>query len=278
MDKRKTAILSVILCVLLAGCGAETNVPDLSSMGDVVAVSREEGSGTRDEFERLVNTQETGTKEIAASTEEVLEKVSGNKNAIGYVAYSAIPDEMNLKVIAVDAMPISEKAIKKGQYALCRNYYLAYSGELNAVEKDFLSYALSAGQDIVGKYCIAVKASGTFLSDRSNGEITINGSSSMAPIIQDMAEDYKAYNPNAAIAIEITDSTAGLTSAISGGCGFAMSSRELKEYEEELLTKNVIGTDAVAVIVNMENPIDNISTKQLKELYDGNYERWSEMK
>lgn len=278
MNKQKITILSVLLCVLLAGCSAKTEIPDLSSMGDVAVISREDGSGTRDEFERLVNADGKGTKEIAASTEKVLEKVSDDRNAIGYVAYSSIPSEMDLRVIAVDGIQISEKTIKKGQYALCRNYYLAYSGELNAVEKDFLSYVLSAGQNIVEKNCIAVKKSGTFLSDRSSGEIIINGSSSMVSIIQALVEDYKAYNPNAEITLQITDSTTGLTTAMRGECGFAMSSRELKEYEEELLTKKAIGTDAVAVIVNMENPIDNFSKKQLRELYDGNYKRWSDIK
>lgn len=277
MDRKKAAVLSVILCAFLAGCGAETKNPDLSSMEEVVVISREEGSGTRDEFARLVKTEGTGIKEIAASTEEMIEKVSEDRNAIGYVAYSSISDEDDLKVIAVDGVSISEKTLEKGQYALCRNYYLAYSGELSAVEEDFLSYILSAGQDIVGQYCMAVKQPGTFLSDRSGGEIMINGSSSMAPIIQDLAEDYMTYNPNAEIAIQITDSTTGLTAAIYGECGFAMSSRELKEYEEELLTKNMIGTDAVVVVVNVENPIDNISGLQLKGLYDGQYKMWSDI-
>lgn len=278
MNKQKITILSIFLCVLLAGCSAKTEIPDLSSMGDVAVISREDGSGTRNEFERLVNADGKGTKEIAASTEEVLEKVSDDRDAIGYVAYISVPSEMELKVLAVDGVQISEETIKKGQYALCRNYYFAYSGELNDIEKDFLSYVLSAGQDIVEKNCIAAKKFGTFLSDRSNGEIIINCPSSMSPIIQALAEDYKTYNPNAEITIQITDSTTGLTKAMRGECGFAMSSRDLKEYEEELLTKQAIGTDAVAVIVNMENPIDNLSKKQLGELYDGNYKRWSDIK
>lgn len=100
----------------------------------------------------------------------------------------------------------------------------------------------------------------------------------MASVMQTSAEDYKTYNANAEIAIQVTAASDGLTSAIYGERGFAMSSRELKEYEEARLTKRVIGTDAVAVIVNLENPFDNISMEQLKGVYDGGYEKWSDIK
>ncbi|MBP1559935.1 MAG: substrate-binding domain-containing protein [Oscillospiraceae bacterium] len=108
--------------------------------------------------------------------------------------------------------------------------------------------------------------------------IKICGSTSMAPLIEKMAEDYKSYNPNITIEITATDSSDGLNSAIRSECDIAMSSRELADYENELLTKKAVARDGIAVIVNAENPVENLSEKQIKQIYDNNAEKWSDLK
>lgn len=265
-------------CMLLTACGAKTTLPDLSSLGDTVVISREDGSGTRAEFERLVNTDGAGSGKIAVSTDEVLESVAADENAIGYTAFSSITDQNEVKILSIDGTTASADTIKKDRYALCRNYYLAYSGELKNAEADFLAYVLSAGQDIVADSCIPVKTAGTFLSDQSAGTITIDGSSSVAPILETLAEDYQSYNSKVKIEIQTSDSTAGLTAAMRGECDFAMSSRELESYEKELLSTETIGTDGIAVIVNQKNPLTDLSRKQIKELYDGTDAKWTDLK
>ncbi|MCI5752567.1 MAG: substrate-binding domain-containing protein [Oscillospiraceae bacterium] len=122
------------------------------------------------------------------------------------------------------------------------------------------------------------KNSTSFLSDKSSGSITICGSTSMAPFIEKMAEDYYSYNPNVVIEITATDSSDGLNSAIRGECDLAMSSRELADYEDELLTKKAVARDGIAVIVNAENPVDDLSEEQIKYIYDNNAEKWSDLK
>lgn len=57
--------------LLLTGCGAKVDVPDMSSMGTINVVSREEGSGTKTEFDNLVGTDATGTNTVADSTDKV---------------------------------------------------------------------------------------------------------------------------------------------------------------------------------------------------------------
>lgn len=100
----------------------------------------------------------------------------------------------------------------------------------------------------------------------------------MAPFIEKMAEDYYSYNPNVVIEITATDSSDGLNSAIRGECDLAMSSRELADYEDELLTKKAVARDGIAVIVNAENPVDDLSEEQIKYIYDNNAEKWSDLK
>lgn len=277
---RNRLILSAALCTMLAlsACTAENNMPDLSGMGEITVISREEGSGTRDEFENIIGTNSGGTGNIALSTAEVSDIISSDKNAVGYTAYSTSELPESVKAVSVNGISPTEENIGSGKYPLCRSYYLAYSGELSAAETDFLAYVMSAGQAIADEECAAVRKSSSFLSDKSSGNIKICGSTSMAPLIEKMAEDYKSYNPNISIEINATDSSDGLNSAIRGECDIAMSSRELADYENELLNKKAVARDGIAVIVNAENPVVNLSKEQIKQIYDNNAKKWSDLK
>ena len=112
---------------------------------------------------------------------------------------------------------------------------------------------------------------------KSEGKILIEGSTSMEPMVKALADDYQKQNPNAEIEVKATDSSRGITAVISGECDFAMSSRELKDYEAELLETKVIGKDAIAIVINEENPLENLTIKQLTGLYNGTYKNWDDL-
>ena len=131
-----------------------------------------------------------------------------------------------------------------------------------------MQYVLCAGQKLVAKKSIAVGTPTTFLSTRASGKLVINGSSSAAPLVKELAAEYMQLNPRAQVTVEVTDSSKGLTAAIRRECDFGISSRELKSDEKELLTANVFARDAIVLIVNKQNPINNLSTKQIKALYE----------
>lgn len=57
-----------------------------------------------------------------------------------------------------------------------------------------------------------------------------------------------------------------------------MSSRALKDYEKELLNAKVIGKDAIAVLVQSENPVQDLSAEQIRKIYEKTYENWSDIK
>ena len=263
--------------LLLTGCGAKVDVPDMSAMGTINVVSREEGSGTKTEFDNLVDTDATGTNTVADSTDKVISQVASDKNAIGYIAYSA-ENNSGVKVLDVDGTAPDAASIEKDKYPLCRDYILVYSGELSAVAKDFMAYVKSAGQAVVADYCVPVKKSETFLSDKSGGTVEIHGSTSAAPIVSKLAEEYMKINPAAKVAVTESDSTQGLNDALQGRCDLGMSSRSLQSYESELLTSYVFGRDAIAVIVSSENPLSDISVDMLKKIYDKNYTAWSDLR
>ena len=249
----------------------------MSSIGTINVVSREEGSGTKTEFDNLVDTDATGTNTVADSTDNVISQVASDKNAIGYIAYSA-ENNSGVKVLDVDGTAPDTASVEKDKYSLCRDYILVYSGELSAVAKDFMAYVKSAGQAVVADYCVPVKKSETFLSDKSGGTVEIHGSTSAAPIVSKLAEEYMKINQAAKIVVTESDSTQGLNDALQGRCDLGMSSRSLQPYESELLTSYVFGRDAIAVIVNSENPLSDISVDMLKKIYDKKYTEWGDLK
>ena len=186
-----TKITACLICICAvfgtAACGKKASLPDVRNLGQILTVSREEGSGTRTEFDMNLKVTEQNADQVVSSTKDMLETVASTKNAIGYVAYSAIANELDsgitaddktdklslsrqsadYKMIKVDGVEVSDKTIRSGKYALCRDYYVAYKGKLNSVEQDFLRYIMSAGQKEVDKICVGKKKAATFLSDTS---------------------------------------------------------------------------------------------------------------
>lgn len=272
----QSAAIIAVFCGLLSGCGNSVDIPDMSSMGTIDVVSREEGSGTKTEFDNLVDTDAAGTNKVAASTDDVVTEIAGDVNAIGYMAYSADAND-SIKILRVDGVAPDAVSVEKGKYSLCRDYILVYSGEPSAVAQDFMSYVKSAGQKTVADYCVPVRSAETFLSDKSAGTVTIHGSTSAAPIVTSLAEEYMKINPNAKIEVSESDSTQGINDALQGKCDLGMSSRSLQTYEKELLTSYVFGRDAIAVVVNKENPLDDISVDMLKKIYDKKYVEWADL-
>ncbi len=145
------------------------------------------------------------------------------------------------------------------------------------MEQDFLTYVLGKGQEIVEQSYVAVKASTTFLSGQEEGTITIHGSSSVAPHKEDLAAQYMQINTHVIVKVVISDSTTGINDAMKGACDLAMSSRALYDYEEELLEYKEIARDGIAVIVNGENPLTDVSTDELNKIFTGNITEWDEI-
>ena len=186
----------------------------------------------------------------------------------------AASDSADIKVLAVDGTEATMENVQDDSYSLSRPFSLAWSGKLNDLEQDFLTYVLGSGQAIVGQSYVAVHNSTTFLSGQYEGTITIHGSTSAAPLLEQLAEAYMEINPHAAIEVTASDSTSGLNDAMQGNCDFAMSSRELKDYEQELLNYEVIAQDGIAVIVNSLNPLTDITTEELNAIFTGSITDW----
>ena len=97
--------------------------------------------------------------------------------------------------------------------------------------------------------------------------------------MEQLAAAYKELNPDVKIEIQQSGSSAGIQSAIEGVCDIGMASREIKEDEINAgLTPTVIALDGIAVIVNNDNEVSDLTSEQIKNIYTGEVTSWSDVK
>ena len=263
----------------LTGCGGAGN-------DTITVVSREDGSGTRGAFTELLgiavddvdNTIDTA--EITNSTAVMLTTVSGNTNAIGYVSLGSLSSDV--KAVKVDGVEPSVEDIKNGSYAVSRPFNIVTKAEVSDLAKDFITYIESSdGQAVIEDegYISSNENAQPYTTTNLNGTITIAGSTSVAPVMEVLADDYMKLNGGVTIEIQQTGSSAGITSTIEGVCDIGMASRELKDSEtSQGVSSQVIAIDGIAIIVNNDNTVDTLSAEQIKDIYTGAITTWSEVK
>ncbi|EKO3916156.1 phosphate ABC transporter substrate-binding protein [Vibrio fluvialis] len=109
-------------------------------------------------------------------------------------------------------------------------------------------------------------------------EINVSGSTSVARIMDVLAEEYNATHPDSYIAVQGVGSTAGITLLKKGVAHIAMSSRYLTESEEEdSLNTFLLAYDGLAVVVNRANPVSDLSREQLYNIYKGKINNWKQV-
>lgn len=277
MKKIISIVLTLVMGVLFTACNASTN--------DISIISREAGSGTRGAFVELLGIVDendndiiTDMAEITSTTSVMLTKVAEYKNAIGYVSLGSLSDDV--KALKVDGAPATAAAIKNNEYKISRNFNLATKSGLNEVSQDFIDFILSnQGQEIVAdKGYINIESATDYKSKGLSGVVKISGSTSVGPLVDALADGYKKLNSNVKIEIQQTGSSAGVEDAIKGVSDIGMVSRELKDSESSQgLNVTTIAIDGIAVIVNKENALDNISSENIKKIFMGEILSWDEI-
>ena len=105
-------------------------------------------------------------------------------------------------------------------------------------------------------------------TNREVEELYISGSSSVAPLMEKLASVYESFNPYVDITVQTSDSGTGVANAIAGTNDFGMASRALKDSEiEQGVTSKQIAIDGVALVVNPEADLDNVTSDQVYQLY-----------
>ena len=255
---------------------------------DFTVVSREEGSGTRGAFIELVGLEEEvdGAKEdmttqeaiVQNSTNAVMQTVSQDAEAIGYISLGSLND--TVKALKIEGVEATEENIVNGTYKISRPFNLAFKeAEINDLAKDFLKFCLSeeAQALTLEEGYVPLKDTEKYEPAKLSGTLTVAGSTSVTPLMQKMAEKYQELNLDAKIEIQSTGSSAGIEAVIDGAADIAMASRELKDEEKDKLAVEVIATDGIAVVVNPASKVEDLTMDQLKQIFKGELKNTSEL-
>ncbi len=297
MKKLLSILLASTMLVSLTACSSneetaetttETTTTEATTelSGEITVISREDGSGTRGAFVEITGVDSgegdntTLDAVIQDGTGKVMTAVAQDPNAIGYISLGSLND--TVKAISVDGVEATVENINSGDYKVARPFNIATKtgAELSEVTAELLDFFFTAeAQAIVeAEGFISVDATTTeFTSAQPTGTVTIGGSTSVSPVMEKLVEAYKALNPNATINLESIGSSAGMQGAIDGTFDIGMASRELKDSETAELTGMVLSMDGIALVVNNENPLDNLTMEQIMNIYIGEITDYSEL-
>lgn len=308
-------ILSIVTTVLLmsmafVGCAKEESQPaaqpeqpateqpakepeqpasDFDAEKDITVVARDAASGTRGAFHEIMkiivkeNDTEVDKLVVGAlefdGTDKVITAVEGDKYGIGYISLGSVSER--IKALAVDGVEPSVENVKSGDYSVARPFLLVTKGTESELVKDFLAFGESnQGQAIVDdmKYIGAAEAPTDYISAGLTGKIKVAGSTSVTPLMEKLQEAYSELNPNVTFEMQSNGSSQGIKAAIDGSYDIGMASRELKDEEASKLNRHVLAIDGIAVIVNNENPTDDLAGDVITKIYTGEVFKWSDAK
>ncbi|SHH15270.1 phosphate ABC transporter substrate-binding protein, PhoT family (TC 3.A.1.7.1) [Anaerosphaera aminiphila DSM 21120] len=277
-SKNLGIVLCAIIIVLLSSCASK------DSKTIINVITREQGSGTRTAFIEITGVLEKdgqgretdNTYEEAVvqnSTEAVLNAVSNDENAIGYISLGSLND--TVKAVKVDGAEVNSENIKNGSYKIQRPFTMVYNKDISEEALDFIKYIESdEGQKVVEDMGYVSDMRGiTYETTNSEAKITIAGSTSVSPLMEKLVENYKKFNPKFKADIQATGSSAGIKSVQEGSAEMGMSSRELKDSEIEL-NSSIIARDGIAVVVNKDAPVEDLSLEKIKDIFEGKLTSW----
>lgn len=272
-----------------ANANKEGESGDLDKLGQIAVISREDGSGTRGAFTEITGLLEkngdqevdntTASATVQNSTNGVMTTVAGNPSAIGYISLGSLND--TVKALTLEGVEPTAEKILSGDYKLARPFLLVTKGEPKegSLEADFIHFALSKEGQAIAEQEGYVKneQAEDYKPGNVSGEITVAGSTSVTPLMEKLVEAYKKVNSGANIQIQSNGSSAGITAAAEGTAQIGMSSRELKDEEKANVQGIVLAQDGIAVIVNKDNPAEDITMEQIKNIFNGSMTAWGDL-
>ena len=280
--------LVIALTAVLAACGGEK---------DIAVIARTSGSGTRDAFESIVKSEDgTALKDAGLmkgaleqdKTSTVISLVSSTKTGIGYVSLGSVDD--SVKILKVEGVEATAENVLSGDYKMQRPFVImtnkAMGENLTAATRDFLAFLRSTqAQDVVEEEGYVRQDEGateyTAPASAVSGTVSISGSTSVDPLMDKLIGKYKEIGGASVAGVEISKNCQGTSHGISAvkadktGNVIGLGSSAVKEADEAEIAHFEIALDAIAVIVNPENTLEDITIAQLFDIYTGKIVKFS---
>lgn len=121
------------------------------------------------------------------------------------------------------------------------------------------------------------QGSQTSQTQQLSGVVNTNGSTSMEKVMQVLIEAFKEQQPNVTVNYTGSGSGAGVTSAIDGTADLGLASRALKSEEEKGAQANIVALDGVAIVVNPDNAVDDLTVDQIAQIFKGEITNWKDL-
>ena len=248
-----------ILTAALIGTTVMGTVVMAAPSGAIDVISREDGSGTRGAFVELFGIEEEKDGEkVDMTTQEA--SITNNTDVMLTTVAENVADDT---------------------YKVARPFNIVTGDKLSDAAQDFINYIMSSdGQDIIEKegYIKVDEKAEAYKAGDAKGKVVVMGSSSVGPVMEKLAEAYQKTNKNITVEVQVSDSTTGINSATEGVCDIGMASRELKDEETEKGVKATeIAKDGIAVIVNNDNDLEELSSDQVKSIFTGDITDWEDV-
>ncbi|NKC12837.1 MAG: phosphate ABC transporter substrate-binding protein [Gammaproteobacteria bacterium] len=144
-------------------------------------------------------------------------------------------------------------------------YYLG--PDSNLLSRGWLSATLLATVAFIG-------ASGCSSDSSSSGKLVLTGSSTIAPLVAEIARRFEAANPGVRIDVQTGGSSRGIADTASGSADIGMASRALTADESAQLNQHLIAVDGVAVLLHASNPVKSLTRADLVAIYTGTTDNW----
>ena len=121
------------------------------------------------------------------------------------------------------------------------------------------------------------KTENTVIPETISRTVATDGSTSMEKVIGYLSEAYMEENQAVKVTYNPTGSGSGIQAVQEGRCDIGLSSRNLKDEEAKDLVGTVVAIDGIAIILNPENPIEDLTIEQIAKLYKGEITNWKEI-
>ena len=110
------------------------------------------------------------------------------------------------------------------------------------------------------------------------GTVSTDGSTSMEKVIMSLRESFQAENKGITVGYNPTGSGSGITAVSEGRCDIGLASRALKDDEKAAgLKETVLALDGIAIIVNPENKVSDLTVEQIAKIYTGEITNWKDV-
>ncbi len=276
MKKLLIAIsLLAALAVTNAVCGGKSEGAGFNTSRNISVTAREDGSGTKTAFMEIIGLKgkaDPANVVIQTGTAGILAEVKGNPSAIAYESLGYVTSDV--KMLKIDGVDATVANIKSGSYKISRPLSVLYKQAAlnNAANNAFFTFLKSSdAQKIIsdGGYVSVVDGAPAYTINGSlSGTIDISGSTSLQPLMIELAAAYEKLQPNVRVNVSGGGSGTGYKNADEGVSAFGMISEEFGQEKAPSCTYYIVCKDGIAVIVNNANPLENITLADLKTVYD----------